>query len=766
MHVHLVGIGGSGLSAIAQVLLESGHMVSGSDRAFSPYALRLQQAGACIFLGHRAENIAGAEIVVRSSAVALDNPEILAAVQAGIPVLKRSEFLGQLTQGKVCIAIAGTHGKTTTTAMIAWMLYSLGLDPSYIIGGVSEDLGGNAHAGQGDYFVIEADEYDTAFYGLSPQIAVVTNIEHDHPDCFPTIDDYTSAFRTFIGRLRPWPGSGRSALLLACAADRNAMQMGQEALAAGQKVVFYDSPGERFPLNLRIPGAHNLRNAQAAMQVAVALGLPLERAAQALETFRGVGRRFEVRGEAAGVTVIDDYAHHPSEIRATLAAARERYPSQRIWTVWQPHTFSRTIQLFDAFTEAFGESDCVVVTGIYAAREPQPEPGSREETAPARLASAISAVDLSQAGGKAIHLSRLDQVQQYLLERLVPGDVVLVLSAGDADTVSTNVLRSLKTRQTEQIRHPLPRFSAETALALRNLFGVNLQFNVPLGRWTSARLGGPADALLVVHSAQELAAAVRFMWEHDLPYKILGAGSNVLVSDQGMRGVVIINQARRVEFDAKKSCVWAETGANLGSLARQAGRLGYTGLEWAAGIPGTLGGALVGNAGAHGSDLASNLIMAEILHQEMQEQAQTWTVDRFDFAYRTSVFKKTGGAQLVALSAVLQVAIPEPEKVGAIQARMDELAAQRRRTQPPGASMGSMFKNPPGDYAGRLIEAAGLKGVRVGGAEISQLHANFMINRNNACAEDYRNLIEMAQKAVKDKFGIELNLEVELVGEW
>lgn len=290
-----------------------------------------------------------------------------------------------------------------------------------------------------------------------------------------------------------------------------------------------------------------------------------------------------------------------------------------------------------------------------------------------------------------------------------------------------------------------------------------------LARFTAARVGGPADALLEVRSANELEQAIRLLWDEGLPYVILGGGSNVLVSDSGVRGVVVLNRARKMRFNstARPPTVWAESGANFGLVARQAAIRGLSGLEWAAGIPGTVGGALYGNAGAHGSDMSGNQPVAEILHcmDVMQAGApvrEEWSVEKLELTYRSSVLKRLPG-KAVILAAQLRL---QPGAPVAIQAKMDELVAYRRRTQPPGASMGSMFKNPPGDYAGRLIEATGLKGLVVGDAQISSLHANFFLNLGHAKAADVAALIQQARLAVLDKFGVELELEIEMLGEW
>lgn len=297
---------------------------------------------------------------------------------------------------------------------------------------------------------------------------------------------------------------------------------------------------------------------------------------------------------------------------------------------------------------------------------------------------------------------------------------------------------------------------------LRHVFGDQLQHDEPLARFTSSRIGGPADFLLTAESADDLAEFVSRLWTMDVPFQMLGGGSNVLISDAGIRGVIVLNKARNVEFDPDSSppTVWAESGSNFGALARQAAQKGMSGLEWAAGIPGTIGGAIFGNAGAHGGDITSNLMLAEILHRN--QGRQKWTLDQFEYSYRSSVLKRHMG-QAVILSATLRLEKGDPI---AIEKTLDENVDFRRKTQPPGASMGSMFKNPPDDFAGRLIEEAGLKGTRVGEAEISSLHGNFFVNHGGATAQDVYTLIRQAAQRVKEKFGIELELEIQLMGDW
>jgi UDP-N-acetylmuramate--alanine ligase len=460
--VHFIGIGGSGLSAIARLLLESGYTVTGSDRVLSPFATDLQKAGATVYVGHHPRYITGADWIVRSSAVPDDNPEVQAALAANIPVYKRADFLGQLMADKTGIAVAGTHGKTTTTAMIAWVLTQLKRKPSFIVGSVLKNLGVNARAGKGKAFVIEADEYDRMFLGLKPRIEIVTNLEHDHPDCYPTFDDMLAAFVSFVDLL---PAGGT---LIVCADDSGASPLITHARKTGKAVVGYalqsdmtinspnwiqarelkpnDMGGFSFDVasnlsgglssvsvDLRIPGEHNVRNALATLAVTELLGLSTQKAAKALAKFSGTDRRFEIRGEANGVTIIDDYAHHPTEITATLAAARTRYPDRRIWAVWQPHTYSRTQTLFTEFSRAFKDADEVIVSEVYASREPKQDFSSAE---------IVSAMPHPSAR----YIATLQEISQYLIDHLQPGNVLLVLSAGDANQVSTDVLAGLQER--------------------------------------------------------------------------------------------------------------------------------------------------------------------------------------------------------------------------------------------------------------------------------------------------------------------------------
>lgn len=461
--IHLVGIGGIGLSAIARVLHGWGYAVSGSDRQPTVLTRALAAEGITVYAGHRAEQVVGADLVVASSAVPEDNPEVVEAKRRGLPVIKREQFLGELTANKTTIAVAGTHGKTTTSAMIAWILVEAGLDPTFVVGGVLQNLGTNARAGQGPHFVIEADEYDRTFLGLQPEVAVITILEHDHPDCYPTFRQMRAAFARFVQRLV----SG--GLLVVCGEDEEALRLAGEGLRLageepdlGRRVETYgldqawDWRAQGVQLGshaafevwhgekqlgtcaLQVPGRHNVLNALAALAASAEVGVDFGTAAAALTRYRGTERRFQVKGQAGEITVVDDYAHHPTEIRVTLAAARLKYPGRPLWAVFQPHTYSRTAALLEDFALCFDQADHVLVTGIYAARERNVQGISGAE-----LVARISHADARYVEG-------LAEAADILLDEVRPANVVLTLGAGDVHLVGERLLEKLRAGEADR----------------------------------------------------------------------------------------------------------------------------------------------------------------------------------------------------------------------------------------------------------------------------------------------------------------------------
>lgn len=453
--VHLMGIGGFGINPIARVMQQLGYGVSGCDAAESPLLPPLRERGVPVEIGHDSQHIDRFEpdALVVSSAVPADNAEIAAARARGIPVYKRADILCELMRGRTGIAVAGTHGKTTTSGMLAWVLSQTGGDPTFIVGGLLTDLGTNARAGAGAPFVIEADEYDRMFMGLCPEIAVLTTLELDHPDMFGSLQEVRALFAEFIDLL---PEDG---LLVAGADDREVRRLADERQQAGRpRVVTYgldagdwrarsvrpnDQGGLDFvfcrrgkpqgEVSLRLPGLHNVQNALAVLAVASQLGIALPEAARALGEFHGMGRRFEVKGTAQGVTIIDDYAHHPTAIQTTLDGARRRYPGAPLWAVWQPHTYSRTRALLDQFAASFTAADHVIITDVYRSRD--------RETFGVGPGDVLARMGYHR---DARHIGALDDVVEYLAGHVQPGDVVIIMSAGDATRVCDDLLHALR----------------------------------------------------------------------------------------------------------------------------------------------------------------------------------------------------------------------------------------------------------------------------------------------------------------------------------
>jgi UDP-N-acetylmuramate--alanine ligase len=435
-NIHFVGVGGSGMSGIAEVLLSLGYKVTGSDLKSTPVTQRLEKLGAKIFIGHQAANINGTQVVVTSTAVASQNPEVVQARAHGIPVIPRIEMLAELARLKYTIAVAGTHGKTTTTSMVASVMQAGGLDPTVVVGGRLKHIDSGAQLGRGEYLVAEADESDGSFLKLSPALAIITNIDNDHLDYYGTFEKICDAFVEYASRV-PFYGC-----VIACLDDphvrsqlvrmtRRVVTYGIEANADlrarnlkvdGGGTWFDVMMGEKTlgKVRLRVPGRHNVLNALAAIAIGLELGIPFDKIAEGLTSFEGVGRRMELKGERDGVTVIDDYGHHPTEIRATLSALRERYPTRRLVVLFQPHRYSRTQSLYADFANSFRHADSVYVLDIYAAGEKPIEGVSAE----------LILNDMRKTHASAIALPASEGLGK-LRKDLRAGDVVVTLGAGD-----------------------------------------------------------------------------------------------------------------------------------------------------------------------------------------------------------------------------------------------------------------------------------------------------------------------------------------------
>ena len=452
-HIHFVGIGGVGMSGIAEVLLNMGYRVTGSDQRRGEAVERLEQLGAKVFVGHDAANVAGAHVVVYSSAVARDNVEVAEARARQVPVIPRAEMLAELMRLKYAIAVAGTHGKTTTTSLIASVLAEGRLDPTVVVGGRIRSLGSNARLGQGEYMVAEADESDGSFLRLTPTMAVVTTIDAEHLDHYGTLERVSEAFLAFVNKV---PFYGAAVLCLdqpnvqlliprvekriityglESAADLTAHRLTLSGLTARFEVLHRGQPlGE---CTLRVPGRHNVLNAMAAIAVGLDLEIPFVTIQRGLAEFSGVQRRFQVRGESRGVLVVDDYGHHPAEIRATLAAAKAGF-DRRVVTVFQPHRYTRTLHLRQEFLTAFNQSDTLVVMDIYPAGEAAIAGVTGQD-----LADAIRA----HGHRDVVYLdSDRERILAHLEDVLRPGDLVLTLGAGDVGQLGRALLERLEGR--------------------------------------------------------------------------------------------------------------------------------------------------------------------------------------------------------------------------------------------------------------------------------------------------------------------------------
>jgi UDP-N-acetylmuramate--alanine ligase len=449
--IHMVGIGGIGMSGIAEILLDQGFEVSGSDRQLSEITERLTKLGAKIYKGHAAKNLDEADVVVYSSAVHQDNPELIAASEKKIPVIRRAEMLAELMRMKYGIAIAGTHGKTTTTSMTSLVLMEGGLDPTVIVGGKLSSFGGtNARLGHGEYIVVEADEFDRSFLQLTPVIAAITTLEREHLDIYTDLEDIKRAFVEFANKV-PFYG-----FVILCLDEPSIQEIlplirkkvvtyglnAQSDLRA-VNISFHESMStfnllrhgkDLGEIRLKVPGLHNIKNAMAAVGIGLELGIDFREIKKAVESFTGVYRRLEIKADTNGVMVVDDYAHHPTEVKATLSALKSGWPQKRVVAVFQPHLYSRTRDFHDEFGRSFLNADVLIVTEVYAARE-EPIQGITGE---------LIVNDARSFGHKeAYYVQDKKQLPEFLVKTLKPGDIVVTLGAGDISRYGDEIISLL-----------------------------------------------------------------------------------------------------------------------------------------------------------------------------------------------------------------------------------------------------------------------------------------------------------------------------------
>ncbi len=743
-HVHLIGVAGSGMSGIAALLLALGHRVSGSDRVVTIEVERLQKKGLVFFCPQTAESVQGAEIVLFSSAIKPGNPAYDEAKRLGLPMARRADALAAIMAVKKGVVVCGMHGKTTTSAMAAHVLRSGGLKPSHYVGAEIPILGTNARwDSEGEYFVAEGDESDGTLINYLPTHAIVLNIEPEHLDFYKDLAAIDAVYDRLVGQT--------SGTVFYCADDVGATRVCSSRDGA---IPYGHSPGStyritslkaenfrsRFSISrkgdhlgeiaLNIPGAHNAINALAVVALATELGVPFDKIAAALDTFRGARRRFEIRYESANHLIVDDYGHHPTEIAATLATARTG-GWKRVIAMFQPHRFSRTLALKEAFGKAFADADHVFVADVYAASE-KPIPG----------VSGATIVEALQAEGhpSARHIPEVCRIHRAAAAVLETGDLVISLGAGNIHEAGARLGQDLATSE-----------------KLRAVMGSGaIKLHEPLSRHTTMRIGGPAQFWVEPETEEGFADLVQYCYDEEIPFMVMGRGSNLLVRDGGIPGVVAhLSRGEFLRHEVSGDEIAAGVGVKFKQLSAIARNAGLGGFEWMEGIPGNLGGGLRMNAGAMGTQTFDQVVRVRFCDQDGNIFTRTPT--ELDIRYRSVPMLQ----QNYALAAVLKGSPATPEEIDRL---IEASCAKRRSSQPIAASAGCIFKNPGTIPAGKLIEELGFKNFAVGRARVSDVHGNFIVNDGGATAEDVMNLISEIQAAAERTRGISLETEVQIVG--
>lgn len=741
--VHFMGIAGAGMSVLAELLLRAGGSVSGCDLNPGQVGEALHRLGAVVMDGHSPDHVAGVEAVVFTAAVPPEHPELMSARDRGIPVLKRAEALGALVNTGEVVAVAGTHGKTTTTAMVTDVLIEAGLDPTGLVGGRIPAWGGGLRPGSGEVFVVEADEYDRSFLTLRPAVAVVTAVEADHLDTYGSLDAIELAFRQFLG---PVPAGG---LVAVCADDEGAISMLDSVHVAGKlaygtsglatlrgRDVVSDGEGSRLRVELKgrllgqlevpVPGLHNVRNALAAVAVGLHYGADFEVIRRGLGRFRGVARRFQQLGMAGGAVVVDDYAHHPTALEATLSAARAAYGDRRLVAVFQPHLYTRTRDFAREFGRALAGADVVWVTDVYPARE-KPVPG---------VSGLLVARAAETAGAAQVHYhdGSLEDLRTEIRRFLKPGDVCVFMGAGDIEQVAKGLM--------EPPAGSLSRSSVEPDSSLM------------AGR-TRYRVGGPASQLWEADSPTSLVEVLNEC--RNRPYLVLGGGTNLLVSDDGVSDPVLCLGGQFKELRFQDNTIVAGAAARLAVLVQGARRHALGGWDFLEAIPGSVGGALAMNAGSPSQGIWDLVEWVEVMLPG-RNAAERITGKDVNPSYRKVELPREAVITRACFRGV-------PADPAAVEKAHGERRDRKLRTQPYDLpSCGSVWQNPPGRAAWELIHGVGLRGERRGGARISERHANFIVNEGTAMAADIVYLMRETRRRVHEEYGTRLRPEVRLWG--
>lgn len=757
--VHCVGIGGAGMSGLAKLLVEQGHCVTGCDCAPNGETGRLRQMGVAIAVGHDPGHVtAETELVVFSTAVGRDHAELVAARERGVPAVARGTLLAALMNHAVNIVVSGTHGKTTTSAMMAHVLTRSESAPTYCVGATVPVLGDNARFGAGKYFVAEACESDGTLLGYTPEYAIGLNIEAEHLDYHGTlerlVESFASLYRSTLRAVvlsadcpgtRALVGQARRAITFGFASDADYRAQHVVGTAWGSRFEVW-CRGERLgELELAIPGRQNVHNALAVVALADELGMSWSSVRAALAEFTGARRRFERKWERGGLVVVDDYAHHPTEIEATLAAARG-LGFRRVRVAFQPHRFTRTQALWSRFLSAFRGVDELWLTEIYPAGE-RPIPGVTGSA----LAKALG------ESGQAVRFERdFERLAAALVDGCREGDVILTMGAGDIYRVAEQVVERLRRGSQTEVTRAVRAQGVESDLRSLMSSGARVRRGEPMAKHTSLRVGGPAEYWVEPRDEGDLARVLHYCHVRGIPVTVVGRGTNLLVRDGGIDGVVIhLDGEEFTKVWVEGQRIFARAGARLRTVVNAARRAGLGGLEFLEGIPGSVGGALRMNAGAMGRqtfEVVERLRYMSMAGEVYEAEARTVPV-----GYRSCPVLQSH----IALEATW---VGEPTEVSRIDELLRMFEAKRWSSQPAKPSAGCIFKNPPQIPAGKLIDELGLKGLRVGGACISEEHGNFIVNEGGATARDILQLVELVRERARRERGIELEPEVMILG--
>src|SRR5881398_2213085 len=745
-NIHLIGVAGSGMSGIAGLLLQLGHHGSGSDKLDTLETDRLERLGLKFYHQHRAAEARDAELVIYSSAIKKDNPILKSAQESGKRTVRRAEALAAIISAKRGILVAGMHGKTTTSAMTAHVLREGGLHPSHYVGAEIPILGANAHwDGRGEFFVAEGDESDGTIALFHPEHALVLNIEEEHLDFYADLTAIEKVFRQLLAQT-----TGK---VFYCADEPNATRI----CRSSDRIICYGLSEEAdyraTDIELRnfssafwvyrgkerlgeavlnVPGEHNVRNALGVIALATELGVPFEKIAKSLTKFQHARRRFEIKYDSPRFLLVDDYGHHPTEIKATLKTARS-VGRTRVFTMFQPHRYSRTKALRKEFGHAFDQADRVVITDVYGSNE-SPMPG---------VTGQLIVDEIAAHGHCGVsYQPRLEWVHRDVGNLLESGDLVLSLGAGN-------------------IHEQLSILAADLVIAekLKEIVGEDAEVRLyePLLKHTTLRVGGPAQFWVEPRNEKAFAEIIQFCRNENLPLFVIGRGSNLLVRDGGIRGVVVHPRGGDFDkIDVHSNEITAGVGAKLKEVAYAGKAAGIGGLEWMEGIPGAVGGGLRMNAGAMGAQTFENVVRVSYLDAE--GNPHTKTRDELEVHYRSFPLLENN----FAVSAVFRGQAASAEQI----ARKLQASQEKRRTsQPMAKSAGCIFKNPQNCTAGQLVEELGLKNSGVGKARVSEVHGNFIVNDGGATAAEMLELIEKIKSVARTQRGIELETEVQIVGE-